>query len=229
MILHSVLAILVLTSVGCATTSSPQETKTVTDLKQVAGSWNGWIVCHECPTRLRANLSIEDDGHWKMVIERNPTFYSDVGLVDGVLRWGQGIALGRPWYGTVTLVEKRGREWLTFLRPMARSGPSSTVRSDNRLATLRAPLGFLAVTPAAPELQLLHRWLDTWNGIGLIAVGMHRQGLRLSLSHIAEGEWRARFGADVRLSDAGYDVAPAPWGALQMAAWGAINPNAASR
>jgi len=33
-----------------------------------------------------------------------------------------------------------------------------------RLASLRAALGFLAVRLAAPELQLLHRWLDTWMG-----------------------------------------------------------------
>jgi hypothetical protein len=40
---------------------------------------------------------------------------------------------------------------------------------------------------------LLHRWLTTWNGVGLITVGVERQGLRFSRSHIAEGEWRAYF------------------------------------
>lgn len=40
--------------------------------------------------------------------------------------------------------------------------------------------------------RLLHRWLDTWNGIGLIAGGAHRQDLRLSLSHI-----RGRVGVGV--------------------------------
>lgn len=43
---------------------------------------------------------------------------------------------------------------------------------------------------------LLHRWLDNWNGIGLIAAGMHYQGMRLSLSHIADGEWRCVFMGD---------------------------------
>jgi hypothetical protein len=47
---------------------------------------------------------------------------------------------------------------------------------DRRLATLRAALGFLHLPPRAPELRLLHRWLDSWTGIGLIAVGLHRQG-----------------------------------------------------
>jgi len=66
----------------CQQESPPKtspKTKTVTDLKQVAGSWNGWIGCHECPTRLRANLLIQDDGYWQMVIERDPTFYGDPG------------------------------------------------------------------------------------------------------------------------------------------------------
>ncbi len=45
-------------------------------------------------------------------------------------------------------------------------------------------------TESSPRLNSctfeLHRWLDTWSGIGLIAVGVERQGYRLSLSHIAE-------------------------------------------
>jgi len=36
-------------------------------------------------------------------------------------------------------------------------------------------------------LRLLHRWLDNWTGLGLIVVGVERQGLKFSLSHIAEG------------------------------------------
>ena len=40
--------------------------------------------------------------------------------------------------------------------------------TDRRLATLRAALGFLRLPPTEPELRLLHRWLDTWSGVGLI-------------------------------------------------------------
>ena len=38
---------------------------------------------------------------------------------------------------------------------------------DRCLATLRAALGFLQIPPRAAELRLLHRWLDTWTGVGL--------------------------------------------------------------
>jgi hypothetical protein len=41
----------------------------------------------------------------------------------------------------------------------------------------------------APELRLLHRWLDTWAGLGLIVAGVERQGIRFSLSHIAHREY----------------------------------------
>ena len=52
-------------------------------------------------------------------------------------------------------------------------------RDDSRHANLRATLGFLRLPPTEPELQLLHRWLDTWNGVGLITVGVERLGPRL--------------------------------------------------
>jgi hypothetical protein len=95
---------------------------------------------------------------------------------------------------------------------------TDTTALSRRLATLRATLGFLRIAPRAPELRLLHRWLDTWGGIGLIAVGVQRQGYRPSLSHIAEGEWRATFAGNPMFAPAGYGVAPTPWGAVQRAA-----------
>jgi hypothetical protein len=60
-------------------------------------------------------------------------------------------------------------------------------RAARSASQATAALGFLELEPRAPELQLLHRWLDTWTGGGLIAVGVERLGYRLSLSHIAEG------------------------------------------
>ena len=92
----------------------------------------------------------------------------------------------------------------------------------HREANLRAALGFLQLKSKAPELTLLHRWLDTWTGVGLIAVGVERQGLRFSLSHVTEGEWRARFMNHPMFAPEGYGVAPTPWRAVQRAARAAI-------
>ena len=38
-----------------------------------------------------------------------------------------------------------------------------------RRLLLRAALGFLQLVPREPELRLLHRWLDTWRGVGVLA------------------------------------------------------------
>jgi hypothetical protein len=65
---------------------------------------------------------------------------------------------------------------------------------------------------------MLHRWLDTWTGVGLIAVGVERAGCRLSLSHIAEGEWRAQFMGNALVAPKGFGVAATPWKAVQIAA-----------
>jgi hypothetical protein len=61
-----------------------------------------------------------------------------------------------------------------------------------RAILLHADLGFLQLPPRAPKLALLHRWLDTWTGLGLIVVGVERQGLRFSLGHIDESELPSR-------------------------------------
>jgi hypothetical protein len=49
-------------------------------------------------------------------------------------------------------------------------------RRRRNLRNLTAALGFLQLEPRLPELRMLHRWLDTWPGVGLIAVGIKRQG-----------------------------------------------------
>jgi hypothetical protein len=94
---------------------------------------------------------------------------------------------------------------------------------DRRLSSLRAALGFLQLASRAAELWLLHRWLDSWTGVGLIAVGVERRGYRLSLSHIAEGEWRTAFAGHPLFAPVGYGVAPTPWGAVQRSAWAAVS------
>jgi hypothetical protein len=95
--------------------------------------------------------------------------------------------------------------------------------SSRRLASLRAALAFLRLHANAPELELLHRWLDTWTGLGQVVVGVERQGLMLSLTHIAEAEWRAVFmGPNPMVAPKDFGVASTPWGAVQMAAWAAV-------
>jgi hypothetical protein len=85
-------------------------------------------------------------------------------------------------------------------------------------------LGFLRLPPTEPELQLLHRCFDNWHGLGLVTVGVGRRGLRLSLSHIADGGWRAYFmGDNAKLAPVGYGVAPTPWRAVQRAAWAVLS------
>jgi hypothetical protein len=95
-------------------------------------------------------------------------------------------------------------------------------RLDQRRANLHATLGFLQLPATEPELQLLHQWLDTWTGVGLMTVGVERHGMRLSLTHVADGEWRAMFMGDPLISARGFGVAATPWGAVQWAAWHAL-------
>ena len=42
-------------------------------------------------------------------------------------------------------------------------------------------------------LRALRTWLDSWSGIGHVAVGMHRQGFDLQLTQYDERGWRATF------------------------------------
>jgi hypothetical protein len=96
--------------------------------------------------------------------------------------------------------------------------------TDRRLSILRAALGLLQLPPRAPELQLLHRWLDSWRGIGLLAVGLHRQGYDLQLTQYGDGNWRATF----YVTGAAHSIVggsawePTAWRAVQMAAWAAV-------
>ena len=62
--------------------------------------------------------------------------------------------------------------------------------------------------------------------MGLIAVwGVERQRYLLSLSHIAEGEWRAQIMGDALVAPKGFGVAATPWRAAQIAASAALRTN----
>jgi hypothetical protein len=45
----------------------------------------------------------------------------------------------------------------------------------------------------SPVLYVLHEWLDSWSGIGVIERGMARQGYDLQLTRYANEGWRATF------------------------------------
>ena len=89
-------------------------------------------------------------------------------------------------------------------------------------ARLRVALGFLALEPREPELQLLHRCFDTWRGGGDVVMGMGRQGYQVSLGDHGAGQWIAVFyaghGGQQPLEAAGPAQAATPWAAVQRAA-----------
>ena len=99
---------------------------------------------------------------------------------------------------------------------------------SHRLAAHRAALGFLQLPPRAPELRLLHRWLDSWSGLGLIVGGMQRQGFQVSLGEHGAGQWIGVFyrghGGHELVAAAGTAQATTPWQAVQQAAWAAVKP-----
>jgi hypothetical protein len=87
---------------------------------------------------------------------------------------------------------------------------------DQRGRLLRAALGFAGLPWPSFDRALwaLRSWLDSWSGIGHVAVGMHRQGYDLQLT---------------QYDDRGMEHSPTsatatawertPWHAVQRAAW----------
>ena len=58
-------------------------------------------------------------------------------------------------------------------------------RDEQRRLNLRATLAALTLPLLVPELATIHRAFNSWAGLGQLAVGFERLGLRLSLTHIA--------------------------------------------
>lgn len=88
---------------------------------------------------------------------------------------------------------------------------------NDRRAVLTAALGFTRLSTDAPELRLLRAWLDSWRGIGALAVGMGRRGDDLQLTRYAEQGWRATlYAAGIAHSVvSGSAWALTPWRAVQ--------------
>jgi hypothetical protein len=84
-------------------------------------------------------------------------------------------------------------------------------------ASTPAALAAVLVRDRARELDLVHQWLDTWSGIGLIVVGMEWQGWDLQLTAYGGRGWRANFfPAGITHSIVGGSAwEPTPWRAVQ--------------
>jgi hypothetical protein len=66
---------------------------------------------------------------------------------------------------------------------------------DQRGQLLRAAVGFATCSMPSYDRALwaLRTWLDSWPGVGHVAVGMHRQGFDLQLTQYDDRGWRATF------------------------------------
>lgn len=88
----------------------------------------------------------------------------------------------------------------------------------SRRALLVAALGF-----ARAGAPLVEQWLSGWRGVGLVAVGMARQGYDLSLTRYADLGWRATFYVTGRehspTGATGSAFEATPFRAVQVAAW----------
>ena len=98
---------------------------------------------------------------------------------------------------------------------------------NRRARLLLVTLGFLRLEgQLPPALLTLHRWLDTWRGIGHLAVGMARQGYDLQLTRYDDRGWRATYFASGMehspTSATGTAWERTPWRAVQGTAWEAL-------
>jgi hypothetical protein len=99
---------------------------------------------------------------------------------------------------------------------------------DQRGRLLVAALGFAGLRVPSDDRALhgLRSWLDSWRGIGAVAVGMARRGYDLQLTRYDEQGWCATFyttGMEHSpTSSTGASWERTPWHATQRAAWEAL-------
>jgi hypothetical protein len=100
---------------------------------------------------------------------------------------------------------------------------------DERGRLLMAALGFAGCSMPSYDraLHALRTWMDSWAGIGHVAVGMYRQGYDLQSTQSDEKGWRATFYTSGMehsppTSATGTGWERTPWHATQCAAWEAL-------
>ena len=99
---------------------------------------------------------------------------------------------------------------------------------DQRGRLLIAAIGFAGCSMPSYDraLHALRTWLDSWAGIGHVAVGMARQGYDLQLTRYDEKGWRATFyttGMEHSITSATASAwERTPWHAVQGAARDAL-------
>jgi len=84
---------------------------------------------------------------------------------------------------------------------------------DRRGQLWRAAVGFAGLPRSSYDRSLwaLRTWLDSWPGIGHVAVGTHRQGFDLQLTRYDDRGWRATFdttGMEAGVGDIGPRTPP---------------------
>ena len=96
-----------------------------------------------------------------------------------------------------------------------------------------AALGFLRIEwqgEPPTEIRLLRQWLDTWRGLGHVAEGMAAQSFDMKLERYPTGWWAHFYtSAHAHAVCVGSGWEKTPWGAVQHAAWAALNPSVAEQ
>src|SRR5436190_23754232 len=71
--------------------------------------------------------------------------------------------------------------WATLGSNFRDTALDAAMDAARRRSFLVAALAAVRVKSPAPELSVVHAWLDTWSGLGRIVGGMQRQGYELTL------------------------------------------------
>ena len=106
------------------------------------------------------------------------------------------------------------------------------IYEPRRLATPASNLSKCSTNAASSYVLLhtLHTWMDSWAGIGHVAVGMYRQGYDLQMTRYDERGSRATFyttGMEhLPTSATGTGWQRTPWHVTQRAAWGVVRQDA---